>query len=187
MSSSLCGAVTHMSLASRTQHTPASSAPFSSRFSSALRGQTVLSNWPCCLKLFLLACQVRVRCICCCAGCSPRCVTARATFQVVAKQNSLKRERTSEKARQYNKAHKSAIATRMKKVHLVADMLNLCVTTLHKHLLPSEEPPKARILESMVLLPTRPHRRAAVPLADLLQMCTGVFSCRWLHDRIAFI
>jgi len=34
----------------------------------------------------------------------------------VAKQNSLKRQRTSEKARQYNKAHKSAIATRMKKV-----------------------------------------------------------------------
>ncbi|KAL0024506.1 hypothetical protein WJX77_010862 [Trebouxia sp. C0004] len=48
-------------------------------------------------------------------------VAARATFQVVAKQNSLKRQRTSEKARQYNKAHKSAIATRMKKVITAVD------------------------------------------------------------------
>jgi len=39
-----------------------------------------------------------------------------AVFQVDAKQNSLKRERTAEKARQYNKSRKSAIATRIKKV-----------------------------------------------------------------------
>lgn len=68
---------------------------------------------------------LHVRKIWCLAGCNSRCVTARATFQVVAKQNSLKRERTSEKARQYNKSHKSAVATRMKKVHLTADMLKL--------------------------------------------------------------
>ncbi|KAL3132391.1 hypothetical protein ABBQ32_008958 [Trebouxia sp. C0010 RCD-2024] len=77
-------------------HAPANSAPLSSRCSSALRGQALPS-------------------------CNSRCVTARATFQVVAKQNSLKRERTSEKARQYNKSHKSAVATRMKKVFSAVD------------------------------------------------------------------
>lgn len=49
-----------------------------------------------------------------------RVVASRAAFQVVAKQNSLKRQRTSEKARVYNKAHKSAVATRMKKVCIAA-------------------------------------------------------------------
>lgn len=37
-------------------------------------------------------------------------------FIIEAKQNSLRRQRTTEKARLYNKAHKSEIATRMKKV-----------------------------------------------------------------------
>lgn len=71
------------------------------------------------------------------AGCNPRCVTARATFQVVAKQNSLKRQRTSEKSRQYNKSHKSAVVTRMKKVCPIADMLIVHFPWLHTHLLPS--------------------------------------------------
>lgn len=35
---------------------------------------------------------------------------------VEAKQNSLKRQRTAEKARMYNKSRKSEISTRMKKV-----------------------------------------------------------------------
>lgn len=39
-----------------------------------------------------------------------------AVFQVHAKQNALGRQRTSEKARVYNKSQKSAIATRVKKV-----------------------------------------------------------------------
>ena len=37
-------------------------------------------------------------------------------FQVHAKQNALGRQKTSEKARVYNKNQKSAIATRVKKV-----------------------------------------------------------------------
>jgi ribosomal protein S20 len=37
-------------------------------------------------------------------------------FQVEAKQNSLQRQKTSEKARLYNKSRKSAVATRVKKV-----------------------------------------------------------------------
>ena len=41
---------------------------------------------------------------------------AAAAFVVEAKQNSLKRQRTAETARQYNKSRKSEIATRMKKV-----------------------------------------------------------------------
>ncbi len=41
---------------------------------------------------------------------------AAAAFVVEAKQNSLKRQRTAEKARLYNKSRKSEIATRMKKV-----------------------------------------------------------------------
>lgn len=43
-------------------------------------------------------------------------VVAAAVFTVEAKQNSLKRQRTTEKARLYNKSRKSEIATRMKKV-----------------------------------------------------------------------
>jgi ribosomal protein S20 len=39
-----------------------------------------------------------------------------AAFTVEAKQNSLKRQRTAETARMYNKARKSEIATRIKKV-----------------------------------------------------------------------
>ena len=42
---------------------------------------------------------------------------ASPSFMVVeAKQNSLKRQRTAEKARMYNKSRKSEVATRMKKV-----------------------------------------------------------------------
>ena len=41
---------------------------------------------------------------------------AAAAFRVEAKQNSLKRQRTAETARMYNKARKSEIATRIKKV-----------------------------------------------------------------------
>ena len=45
-------------------------------------------------------------------------VPAAATSSLVveAKQNSLKRQRTAETARMYNKARKSEVATRMKKV-----------------------------------------------------------------------
>lgn len=42
-------------------------------------------------------------------------------FVVEAKQNSLRRQRTAERARQYNKARKSEIATRMKKVFVALD------------------------------------------------------------------
>ena len=44
-----------------------------------------------------------------------------AAFTVEAKQNSLKRERTAEKARVYNKSRKSEIATRIKKVLTALD------------------------------------------------------------------
>ena len=37
-------------------------------------------------------------------------------LQVFAKQNSLRRQRTAERARLYNKSRKSAVKTRMKKV-----------------------------------------------------------------------
>ncbi len=40
---------------------------------------------------------------------------------IEAKQNSLKRQRTAEKSRQYNKSRKSEIATRMKKVFTALD------------------------------------------------------------------
>jgi small subunit ribosomal protein S20 len=43
-------------------------------------------------------------------------VVSAAAFSVEAKQNSLKRQRTTEKARLYNKSRKSEITTRMKKV-----------------------------------------------------------------------
>jgi ribosomal protein S20 len=46
---------------------------------------------------------------------------AAAAFLVEAKQNSLKRQRTSEKSRMYNKSRKSEIATRMKKVGAAAE------------------------------------------------------------------
>ena len=44
-----------------------------------------------------------------------------AAFTVEAKQNSLKRQRTAETSRQYNKSRKSEIATRMKKVLTALD------------------------------------------------------------------
>lgn len=49
--------------------------------------------------------------------------SALATSRMVieAKQNSLKRQRTTEKARLYNKSRKSEIATRMKKVFVALD------------------------------------------------------------------
>lgn len=43
-------------------------------------------------------------------------MTAAKPLTVEAKQNSKRRERTAEKARMRNKARKSAISTRMKKV-----------------------------------------------------------------------
>jgi hypothetical protein len=43
-------------------------------------------------------------------------VPAAAPFTVEAKQNSLRRQRTAEKARMNNKSRKSEISTRMKKV-----------------------------------------------------------------------
>lgn len=48
-------------------------------------------------------------------------VVAAASMTIEAKQNSLKRQRTAEKARQYNKSRKSEIATRMKKVFTALD------------------------------------------------------------------
>jgi len=44
-----------------------------------------------------------------------------AAFTVEAKQNSLKRQRTSERSRVYNKSRKSEIATRIKKVMTAID------------------------------------------------------------------
>lgn len=49
------------------------------------------------------------------AAAAPQRSVAAAAFVVEAKQNSLKRQRTAEKARLYNKSRKSEIATRMKK------------------------------------------------------------------------
>jgi ribosomal protein S20 len=43
-------------------------------------------------------------------------VAARGAVAVFAKQNAKQRERLAEKQRQYNKARKSAAATRMRKV-----------------------------------------------------------------------
>ncbi|EFN57891.1 hypothetical protein CHLNCDRAFT_141918 [Chlorella variabilis] len=51
----------------------------------------------------------------------PQRAVAAAAFVVEAKQNSLKRQRTSEKARMNNKSRKSEIATRMKKVFVALD------------------------------------------------------------------
>ena len=45
-----------------------------------------------------------------------RSVAARGAVAVFAKQNAKQRERLAEKQRQYNKARKSAAATRMRKV-----------------------------------------------------------------------
>lgn len=50
------------------------------------------------------------------AAAAPQRSVAAAAFVVEAKQNSLKRQRTAEKARLYNKSRKSEVATRMKKV-----------------------------------------------------------------------
>lgn len=63
--------------------------------------------------------------LCCYAVSTSRSVATIAAFQVVAKQNSLKRQRTEEKARLYNKSRKSAVATRVKKVlsHYFEDTL----------------------------------------------------------------
>jgi len=44
-------------------------------------------------------------------------VAARGAVAVFAKQNAKQRERLAEKQRQYNKARKSAVATRIRKVH----------------------------------------------------------------------
>lgn len=49
--------------------------------------------------------------------------SGRVSFIVDAKQNALKRQRTSETARLYNKDKKSAVATRIKKVLKSADEL----------------------------------------------------------------
>ena len=72
---------------------------------------------PCCLRAFAPPCQQP-------PACAPfaaqqrrtRVVPAAAPFTVEAKQNSLRRQRTAEKARMYNKSRKSEVATRMKKV-----------------------------------------------------------------------
>ena len=44
--------------------------------------------------------------------------TARGSVVVFAKQNALQRQRLAEKQRVYNKARKSAVATRIKKVRM---------------------------------------------------------------------
>mmetsp|Transcript_11142 Transcript_11142/g.68626 ORF Transcript_11142/g.68626 Transcript_11142/m.68626 type:complete len:155 (+) Transcript_11142:73-537(+) len=44
-----------------------------------------------------------------------------SSFEVVAKQNSLKRSKQNAKRRMYNKSHKSAVATRMKKAMKALD------------------------------------------------------------------
>lgn len=51
--------------------------------------------------------------------------SGRVSLIVDAKQNSLKRQRTSETARLYNKDKKSAVATRVKKVRCLM-MRTLC-------------------------------------------------------------
>ena len=57
-------------------------------------------------------------------------------FSVEAKQNSLKRQRTAEKARMYNKAHKSEIATRMKKVLTALDVFKTSPPASEEELAP---------------------------------------------------
>ncbi|KAL4444306.1 hypothetical protein ABPG75_012043 [Micractinium tetrahymenae] len=52
---------------------------------------------------------------------APQRSVAVSAFVVEAKQNSLKRQRTAETARLYNKSRKSEIATRMKKVFVALD------------------------------------------------------------------
>lgn len=48
-------------------------------------------------------------------------VTSASRLTIEAKQNSDKRQRTSETARVYNKSRKSEIATRMKKVFVALE------------------------------------------------------------------
>lgn len=56
---------------------------------------------------------------------------ARSSLVVEAKQNAKQRERLSEAERVYNKARKSAVATRIRKVGF-RDVLRACVTNSPK-------------------------------------------------------
>lgn len=116
MTCSLCIAMHGVSVSGRTTRTAAPSANLRSGFSTTLRGQALAGDamTDCWLACICSAASTDV--VNPFAAPSQRIVASRAAFQVVAKQNSLKRQRTSEKARVYNKAHKSAVATRMKKV-----------------------------------------------------------------------
>lgn len=62
-----------------------------------------------------------MKCLPSLAVAAPRRAVQTAAFVVEAKQNSLRRQRVAETARVYNKARKSEIATRIKKVFIALD------------------------------------------------------------------
>eukprot|EP00891_Asterochloris_glomerata_P000465 jgi/Astpho2/465/Aster-03510 len=64
---------------------------------------------------FGFGCSMRGQALTCCPR-APVTVARAGILQVFAKQNSLRRQRTAERARLYNKSKKSAVKTRMKKV-----------------------------------------------------------------------
>jgi small subunit ribosomal protein S20 len=63
-------------------------------------------------------------------------VIAAASLVVTAKQNSLKRQRTTEKSRMANKSRKSEIATRIKKVMTALDLFKATPPTSEADLAP---------------------------------------------------
>jgi small subunit ribosomal protein S20 len=63
-------------------------------------------------------------------------VVAAATLVIQAKQNSLKRQRTTEKARAANKSRKSEIATRIKKVFNALELFKATPPTSEAELAP---------------------------------------------------
>ncbi|KAK9820456.1 hypothetical protein WJX72_010566 [[Myrmecia] bisecta] len=68
-----------------------------------------------------------------------RCAATRSPLLVEAKQNAKQRIRLSEKARVYNKAHKSAISTRMKKVFKAVEGLSVELPKAEDELKPLEK------------------------------------------------
>ncbi|GAB4819564.1 hypothetical protein N2152v2_006610 [Parachlorella kessleri] len=65
-------------------------------------------------------------------------VPAATPFTVEAKQNSLKRQRTAEKARLQNKSRKSEVSTRMKKVFKALDGLKTAGISSEQELAPAD-------------------------------------------------
>lgn len=116
MALQLTAAFGNLSLGSRqvsNAFKPSSSLKFG--FSTAMRGQKLVATRPSTVTL------------------------ASPVFEVVAKQNSLKRQRVAEKARLRNKARKSAVRTRMRKVFVALDGLKAAMPSAEDELKPVEK------------------------------------------------